>query len=188
METKRYTSIAIILHWVIAAAIIYQLWLGLAMPHGDEVATRAEFEMIQLHKSVGVTILLLSLARLGWRLTHRPPALPAAMAGWEKLAARATHWAFYGLMIGTPLVGWAMVSASPLGVDTVLFDILPWPHLPGFEGLEDKAAAAEALAEIHEYLAFSMIGLLALHVAAALKHQFVNRDGVLGRMIPFLSK
>lgn len=186
METQRYTSVAIILHWVIAAAIVYQLWLGFAMPHGDEVSSVAEFQMIQLHKSVGITILLLSALRLGWRLGHKPPSLPDGMAVWERLGARISHVGFYVLMIGVPMLGWAMVSASPLGIDTELFGVIPWPHLPGFGGLENKAAVEDALAEAHELFAKGIIGLLLLHVAAALKHQFVSRDGVLTRMIPFL--
>ena len=186
MENKRYSAIAMLLHWVIAGAVFYQIWLGASMPHGDEVKTIADFEMIQLHKSVGITILLLSLLRLGWRLMNKPPALPASMAGWERVAARISHVGFYVLMIGTPLAGWATVSSSPLGVGTVLYDIVPWPHLPVLPNLENKAEVSEAFAGVHELLVSLLILLLALHIGAVLKHMFISRDGVLARMLPFL--
>ncbi len=187
--SNRYSTVAIVLHWTIALLILGQIAGGLYvddLPRETDAQKRQVFELLQLHKSFGVTILLLSLARLGWRLTHRAPPLPAEMAGWERFAARATHSGFYVLMIGVPLLGWAMVSASPLQVPTMLFGQVPWPHLPGFEGIEDRRAVSGALHELHEYGAFTILGLFALHVAAALKHHFINRDDVLARMLPLV--
>jgi len=179
----RYSSVAIALHWLIAFLIIGQAAAGLYMHNLP--ATTLKFELYQWHKSFGVTILFLSFLRLFWRLTHKPPALPGGMAAWERFAARVSHVGFYVLIIAVPIVGWAMVSASPKDVPTVLFGAIAWPHMPGIpqgEGLED------ILKETHEYMAFTILGLLVLHVGAALKHHFVNRDGVLSRMLPFLKR
>jgi cytochrome b561 len=143
--------------------------------------------MFQLHKSVGLTVLLLSLARLAWRLTHRPPPLPAEMPRWERLGAQAAHWVLYGLMIGIPLTGWVVVSASPTNLPTVIFKTVPWPHL-GF--IHDLAMPVrrrleDQVEQVHMLLGYGMACLIVLHVAAALKHQFWNRDEVLGHMLPF---
>ena len=143
---------------------------------------------MSLHRSLGMTILLLSLLRLGWRLTHKPPPLPPAMPGWEKLAARVSHAGFYVLLLVIPLVGWLIVSSSPFAdsVQTYLFGVVHWPHLPFFDGVADRKALSHNFAEVHEYLGFAMIGLIGLHVLAALKHHFVDDDSVLGHMIPFV--
>jgi polyisoprenoid-binding protein YceI/cytochrome b561 len=134
---SRYTTVAIALHWLIALAILAMLAIGLTMTH-VKLAPVDKFKLYQLHKSIGLTILALALLRLGWRLVHRPPALPAAMPAWERGAAEGTHVLLYGFMIGLPLLGWAMVSASPFNLPTVLYGVLPWPHLP----IPDKAVAA----------------------------------------------
>lgn len=190
----RYSAVAILLHWAIALLLIGQLAAGFYMhrlmhaePNPDQQLT---FQLLQWHKSFGVTIFFLTLIRLGWRLTHRPPPLPAEMPGWEKFAARSVHAGFYVLLLAMPLVGWAIVSSSPFAesVQTYLFGVVHWPHLPFFEGIENRKEVSHQFAELHEALAFIMIGLIVLHVAAALKHQFINRDGVLGHMLPFARK
>jgi len=181
-SARRYTTIAIILHWVIAIMIIGQIaggWFMHRLPNSSPV----KFDMYQVHKSFGITILLLTVLRLGWRLANKPPALPVATPGWEKLAARSTHWLFYALLIATPLAGWAMVSVSPTDIATVYFGVLEWPHLPFFDG-GDRAGVEDMLKDSHEFLAFSILGLLVLHVGAALKHHFINRDEVLSGMAP----
>ncbi|HNR76490.1 MAG TPA: cytochrome b [Parvularculaceae bacterium] len=186
--SERYASIAIALHWLIAVMVVGQLAGGFYMHKLPDAQADLKFELYQWHKSFGVTILFLTFVRLGWRLTHPVPALPDGMTVWEKAAARGAHLGFYALLIALPLVGWLVVSSSPLAdsVPTYLFGVLPWPHLPFFEGVADRKALSHEIAEIHEYLAFAMIGLIGLHVAAALKHHFVNKDGVLGRMLPFV--
>lgn len=187
-SSERYTSVAVALHWLIALLLIGQLIGGFYMHDLPKERAELKFELYQWHKSFGVTILFLTLVRIAWRLTHRPPDLPAGMSAFEKIAARGVHLGFYALLLTMPLVGWAVVSSSPFAdsVQTYLFGVIHWPHLPFFESVADRKAFSHQIAEVHEYLAFGMIGLLGLHVAAALKHQFVNKDGVLGRMLPFL--
>ncbi|MDP3855790.1 YceI family protein [Phenylobacterium sp.] len=185
MVRSRYSLVAIALHWLIAAAIIFQLILGW---RGHGLRTTLEgFGLIQLHKSVGVTILALSLMRLAWRLTHRPPPEPETLAPWERRLAVATHWGFYVIMIGLPLSGWVVVSTSKITIPTLLYGTLPWPHVPGLAELAAPAKMAWNLIAygVHKSLAWTAWGLLALHVAGALKHQLFSRDEpVLARMAP----
>ena len=181
----RYTGVAILLHWLIAIAIVTIATLGLVMVN-VKLAPVWQFRLYQWHKSVGITILLLAVLRLLWRLSHRPPPLPADMPRIERQAAESTHVLLYGLMLGLPLVGWALVSASPYNIPTVLYGVLPWPHLPVLPHLSNKAAVEGVLKLVHAYGAFVLIGLVALHAAAALRHHLVIRDDVLRRMIPGL--
>lgn len=186
----RYDTVAIILHWMIAAAILSLIPVGLWMSDALEHHTASQmtiFTIVQMHKSAGLTVLVLSLARLGWRLAHRAPDLPDAMPVWEKRAARATHVLFYALMIGLPLTGWAAVSASPWGIPTLWFGLFEWPHLPGLPDLAYKKPVAEAFEAAHGLLAYLAILLIALHVGAALRHHLLKGDDVLARMIPVLS-
>ncbi len=183
--TEHYTAIAVALHWLVALAILLMLGLGLTMVHGT-VAPITKFKLYQLHKSVGITILILVVLRILWRLTHRPPPLPEAMPRLEKHAAEGTHFLLYGLMLGMPLVGWALVSSSPLNIPTVLYGVLPWPHLPVFSTLPNKAPVEATLKLVHAYGAFVLIAVVLLHAAAALRHHVVLRDEVLRRMIPGL--
>jgi len=185
--------VAIALHWAIAAAIVLNLLLGWWMQAAieDEAWAARAIAAFQLHKSIGLTILALSLARLLWRLAHRPPPLPPAMRAWERAAARAVHWAFYGLMVAVPLSGWLYASVqwregAPLAVPTSWFGQLEVPHLFGLEGQPARVRhrLAGGFEETHQWLAWAMAGLLALHVAAALKHRFLDRDGVLASMAP----
>lgn len=180
----RYTTVAILLHWLIAAAIVFQIILGWRM--GDEPKGPATYAIFQLHKSVGITILLLSLARLAWRLTHRPPPHPATQPRWETIASKIVHVAFYVIMIGLPLTGWIIVSTSKLTIPTVLYGAIPWPHLPF---LPELAAGPKHLwnqtgLAAHQLLVWLTYGLLALHLGAVAKHQILDRDEVLGHMAP----
>lgn len=184
-ETQRYTSIAIFLHWLIALLILGQIAGGLYinnLPSGAE----GGFELFQLHKSFGLTVLGLTLLRVLWRLVNPVPPLPEAMAFWEKLVARLTHLAFYGLMLAMPLSGWALVSSASRAVPTYYFGLFEVPRIPGLQDLENQREVAGQIAEVHELLAFLALGLLVLHIAAALKHHYVDRDDVLSRMLPFL--
>ena len=170
----RYSRGAIAFHWTIAALVLVNLWLGLfhdALPRDWKVMT--------LHKSIGVTILLLSIGRLGWRLTHRPPQLPALMPGWEKAAAKTVHWVFYALLFVLPLTGW-IFSSDPEKTRVVSwFGLAELPVLPVSHGV------AEAAHETHEILGWTMAALVLIHVAAALRHHFVLRDNALARMLPW---
>ena len=183
MTDDRYSSVAVALHWAIAFLIIGQI-LGGQYMHNLPNTSPIKFDLYQLHKSFGLSILVLTVVRLAWRFMHAPPALPAAMPGWQKLAARGTHWVFYALMLLTPLAGWAIVSVSPTDIPTRWFGVFPVPHLPFFEGVADRGAQEELFEEVHEILAKGILFLLALHVAAALKHHFLDKDGVLRSMLP----
>ena len=181
----RYSSVAIVLHWAIAIAILLNLYLGLNYENAHGLA---KFQVLQLHKSVGFTVLALSLLRLVWRLVNRPPSLPAEMKRWEKLAAEATHWGFYVIMLGLPLTGWVIVSASPTNIPTLLYKTVPFPHLGFIHALPmaSRRAIEDKVGDVHVVMAFLTMAMIVLHVGAALKHQFWNRDGVLYRMAPFL--
>jgi cytochrome b561 len=183
----RYTIVAIAFHWLIALGVLLLIAIGLAMTKLGLTPMR-QFQLYQLHKSIGITVLLLSALRLAWRFWHRPPPLPAAMPRLEKRAAHAAHWVLYGLIIGMPLTGWAMVSASKYNIPTVLYGLVPWPHLPGFATLSNKAVVEAALKQVHGYGAWMLIALLVLHVGAALRHHFALRDDTLWQMLPVVSR
>ena len=183
----RYTVVAILLHWLIAAGIAALIVIGLVMTQLSAQLPQMEvFKLYQLHKSIGITVLLLAVFRLVWRLTHRPPPLPREMPAAEKGAAHGLHWLLYVFMIGMPLVGWAVVSSSPFNLPTVLYGLIPWPDLPILPALADKAAVSHVLAWVHAYGAWILIALLAVHIGAGLRHHFIKRNGILGRMIPGL--
>jgi len=181
--TTRYSSVAILLHWLIALAILALLVMGFEMT-SLPLGSHLQFVLYQLHKSVGITVLLLSLIRLGWRLSHKAPALPAHMPAWEQALAHLGHFALYGLMLGMPLEGWALVSASVWNIPTVLYGVIPLPHLPVFSTLADKKSAEELLKLLHQAAAWVMIATVVGHAAAALRHHFLIHDDVLTRMLP----
>ena len=168
-----YTRVAIALHWTIAVLIIVNLTIGLLH---DSLLRGA----IPLHKSIGMLVLLLSIVRLVWRFTHRPPPLPATVKRWEKGLAHAVHWLLYALMILIPLSGWVFTSASPKRHPLEFFGLFP---LPMFPVTQDKEVS-QLVAERHEQLAWLMIALLVLHISAALKHRFLDRDRTLDRILP----
>lgn len=180
----RYTTVAIVLHWLIAAAIIFQIILGWRAGDGPKGPTT--FALFQLHKSIGITILLLSLARLGWRLFNPPPPAPEGQPSWEKTASHVVHIGFYVIMIGLPLTGWILVSASKTNIPTLLFGTIPWPHLPLIPDL--APAAKHVWHQIgligHEVMVKLTYLLLLLHLGAVAKHQVLDKDGVFGNMAP----
>ena len=182
----RYTLVAITLHWLIAAAILSLLAAGLWMTDAiKQPETQGlAFSVYQWHKSIGLTVLVLSVARLVWRLAHPPPPLPASLTPFERKASHVVHVLFYVLMIGMPLLGWAMVSASPLGLPTIVYGLFEWPHIGMLAELDNKKPVEDALKLAHRTGGYLMAGLVVLHIGAALKHHFVDRDGVLSRMVP----
>jgi cytochrome b561 len=179
-----YTRVAIILHWVIAIAILLQILGGWQM---EDLKGAEKFAAFQTHKSLGLTILMLSVARLLWRIANPPPALPDGMKGWEIFAAKFTHIGFYFLMIGIPLGGWVIISTSPYNIATNWWGLFEWPRLP-LHDLPFRKALNEAAKLGHGAAAWGVVALFALHVGAVLKHLFVNDDNVASRMIPFLPK
>ncbi len=184
---QRYSSVAILLHWIIALSIITNI--GIAW-YFNTLHGLAQVPPIQLHKSIGITVLVLSVIRLGWRLAVPAPVLPAYVTGWEKWAAKTVHVGFYVIMLGLPLSGWAMSSASPFihTYPIVLFHTIPWPAITPLTTLphDQMKQAHEVFEAAHGLLAKLAYVLIVLHVGGALKHQFIGRDDVVARMIPFL--
>jgi cytochrome b561 len=172
----RYTRVAIALHWLIAAAILSNLALGSVMT--DLPLSPQKLRIYAYHKWTGISVALLVLARIAWRLGHRPPPLPPSMPRWERSAAQVSHFALYALTLAVPLSGWLFSSAK--GFQTVYLGLVPIPDL-----LAQDATLADALLLWHRGLNYLMVALLGLHVAAALKHHFRDRDDVLVRMLPF---
>jgi cytochrome b561 len=170
----RYTAPAIALHWLLALMILVSLGVGLYMTSLPLSPTR--LKLYNWHKWAGVTILLLSAARLLWRLSHRPPADPP-MPPWQQRAAHAAHRLLYGLFFAVPLAGWAYSSAA--GFPIVWFGVLPLPDL-----VWPDRELATLIKPLHKWLAYALAATVLLHVVAALKHQFVDRDGLLQRMLP----
>ena len=181
---SRYATVAILLHWLIALAIAAQVSIAWRMGGRP---TPENFALLQLHKSIGITILVLSIIRLGWRLTNPPPPEPRGLARWEIVLSQIVHWGFYVIMIGMPLTGWLMVSASRRQIPTLLYGKVPWPNVPGIDGLAPAAKKVwESIGENgHGLLAYGFYALFVLHVAGALKHQLFERDmPVFSRMAP----
>jgi cytochrome b561 len=177
MTQQRYTSVAIVLHWIMALSFLLMLGSGLIMTDLEDRAL--QFQMYQWHKSLGVLLLLAFFARIGWRLFHRPPALPGDMKPLEKKAARAGHYGLYALMILIPLSGWIMVSASIYGLPTIVFGLFEWPHVPGISSSE---TISETFEEVHEILAYLFMAMIAVHIAAVAKHYLVDKENLLNRM------
>ncbi len=171
----RYTATAISLHWLLAALLLGMVCLGFYM-HELRLSP-LKLKLVNWHKWIGVCVVLLALLRLVWRATHPPPALPAGMSPLARRAAGGLHLALYALMFAIPVSGWLMSSAK--GFQTVWFGVLPLPDLIG----KDKALG-EQLFGLHATLNWVLLGLLAVHVLAALKHHFLDRDDVLRRMLP----
>lgn len=180
--TIRYHMFAVWLHWILATLIIGILILGFFIMGNVPKAIRGDF--YTLHKTLGVLILYFSLVRIGWRVLNPPPPMVSTLKPYEKFLARLTHFSFYVLMILMPLSGWAMVSTSRF--PTKLFNAIEWPPLPFMASLAGpaKKAAHEALENGHEIGAFLIAAVLILHIAAALKHQLMDKDGTASRMIP----
>jgi len=191
--SHRYTIVAILLHWLMALLIVWQIWVGIWMSGAieDPATQAAAYDAFQFHKSLGLTLLVLAVLRLLWRLTHRFPPLPAHLPAWQQVAARLSHILLYAFIVLIPLTGWLYVSTgwnSAMGmafqVPTIWFGLFEWPHIPGIEG---SSALADVAIEMHQVMAFALIGLLVVHVAAALKHHFGDRDYVLWSMLPIIS-
>jgi cytochrome b561 len=174
-STHRYGIIAQLLHWSVVALLLVQFLLAEAadeLPDGVE-----QLSMLARHKSVGVTILLVALLRLAWRLIDRPPA-PPPMPAWQRIAAATTHWGMYLILFAMPLSGWMMSSAENYPVSW--FGLVQLPDL-----VMPSEQLGDLLHDVHEVLAGTLLFLVGLHVLAALKHQFVDRDGLLTRMLPW---
>lgn len=177
-----YGTIAITFHWTMAVLIVGMLALGIYMHELPPTAPET-FQLYQLHKSIGFVVLALALFRLIWRLMNPTPKLPDGMHKLERLAAHLGHVGLYALLFAIPITGWFMVSASPWGIPTVVFNVLPVPHLSIPELLGTKEQAESLFKAFHKYAAFLLIALIVVHIAAALKHHFIARDETLKRML-----
>lgn len=178
-KAARYTRGAIILHWLIALLIIGNFigaWIAEDLPRDERMV------IMGYHKATGIVILLLTLVRIGWRLANRPPALVDTLKTWEAALARVTHLLFYVLMLAVPLAGLGLHSAYSQGKPVSLFGLIDFPALP----VGTDKPTIGLFHDLHEVTATAMLVLFGLHVAAALKHQFIDRDGTLARMVPFL--
>jgi cytochrome b561 len=179
LPPTRYTPLAKLFHWLLALGIVGVFCVGLYMdglPFSPQ-----KLKLINWHKWAGMTILMLSVLRLVWRLTHRPPDLPAkvlsTMPAWQRVAHHGAHGLMYLLFLAVPLIGWAYSSAA--GFPIVLFGMLPLPDL-----LSVNKELAEAIKPLHKLSAYALAALVVVHVAAVVKHQFIDRDGLLTRMLP----
>lgn len=169
---QKYSRTAIVLHWAIAAALAFQLAVGWSL----ESLGAKGFALYQLHKSVGMLILALTLLRITTRLTKPRPA--PTEGGWEGALAKVVHVGLYAFMLLAPLTGWALVSTAKIKVPTLLFGTIPLPHLP-------LSQAAHEIAENgHGLLGWIGVALFALHVAGAIRHHLLLRDGLIWRMVP----
>jgi cytochrome b561 len=170
----RYHAVAIALHWLVAVAVVATFPLGVFL--ADLPTSPRKSELADYHRWIGVTVFALMALRVAWRATHRPPPLPPLPA-WQRRAAAVTHWALYALLLAIPLSGWLYSSAA--GATTTYLDL--W-RLPDAVGADEALAAALKLA--HQTLNFGLLALAVAHVAAAVKHHFVDGDGLLARMLP----
>jgi cytochrome b561 len=176
LEPARYSRVAILLHWIIAALILVNLYLGL---FHEDMSKPVRATMMFWHKSIGLTVLALTLARLSWRLGHRPPPYDAALKRWEVAVARATHWTFYFLLIAVPLTGWLLISTG--GKPVSWFGLFMVPALP----VSRADGPHDLFDTLHTIFGWAMLVLVVLHVAGALKHQLQGHRQVFGRMAPW---
>ncbi len=179
LPPDRYTPAAVGLHWILALLIIFNLAFGLYTV--DLPLSPQKLKLFSYHKWVGITVLLLSAARLFWRATHEAPPLPDTMKPWEKQVAHLSHGLLYILFFAAPITGWLFSSAA--GFQTVYLGVLPIPDL-----ISKDKEVADVLRLMHHWINYAMAAVIVVHIAAALKHHFLDRDDVLVRMLPFLAR
>ena len=170
-----YTKTAMSLHWLMAILLFGLLALGFYMH--DLPLSPQKLQFYSWHKWAGVTAFLLVLVRLGWRVMHVPPALPAGMPKLMQFAAHAGHFMLYALMLAIPLTGWLMSTAK--GFQTVWFGLLPIPDL-----LDKNKELGDLLAQVHSALNFLFIAVIVGHVGAALRQHLIDKDAILTRLLP----
>jgi cytochrome b561 len=186
-DEGRFSPVAILFHWTMAALVVVQLglgwWMGRLPVGGDKVGA------YNLHYAIGVVMLVLILGRIGWRLLAPEPINDADKPGWESVAATITHYVFYVCLFGLPLSGWAMISATARDQELTLLGLAPWPLLPLQALSTPMLWAIEATAEwLHWGMVVALILLVPMHVIAALKRHFVNGDDVLHGMLPIVKQ
>ena len=183
--SNKYTRTAIALHWTIALLIVVNLVLVWTV---DSLPDEWERPVVDTHKSIGITVLALAVMRLLWRFAHRPPPLPSTHSRWERIGAQATHALFYVLLFALPLTGWLHDSAwkDAATYPMTLFGLVPWPRIGFMMNLDavTKEQMHDLFFAIHSWLGYALYALFVLHVAGALKHQWLDRERELQRMTP----
>jgi cytochrome b561 len=181
----KYTRTAIALHWLVALLITINVLLALSADYWPDEQVRL---VIDTHKSIGITVLGLAILRLLWRLTHQPPALPGHYAGWEQRASHAAHVLLYVLIFLMPVSGWLHDSAwkDAATHPMQLFGLVPWPRIGWVMSIEPatKEMLHNAFGALHAWTSYLLYALVTLHIAGALKHQFVDKEAELQRMLP----
>ncbi|MGA3158044.1 MAG: cytochrome b/b6 domain-containing protein [Steroidobacteraceae bacterium] len=186
LAPARYTRVAMLLHWLIALLILINVTLALSV---DSLPEGWERPIIDTHKSIGITVLGLVLLRLLWRIAHRPPPLPASYPRWEKISAHLAHGLLYLLILALPISGWLHDSAwkDAATHPMRLFNLFPWPRIGVV--MRTEPATKEALhtlfGNLHTWFGYALYVLFALHVLGALKHQFLDKEPELQRMLPW---
>jgi len=173
--TSSYGLVSQLFHWLIVGLILFQYTWAWRIDQAEGI--RVRFELVTQHKTIGMLVLGLAIARLLWRLFNRPPALPSTMRGWEQTAAKAGHWALYGLIFAVPLSGWLYSSAA--GYADFWWGPISFPSL-----VETNEALEDRMHLVHQSLAISLGVMALIHALAALRHHFINKDDVLKRMLP----
>lgn len=180
---QRYTTVAIVLHWIVAVLIVANVALAWTWPGLADAQVRPA---IDLHKSIGITILGLALLRLSWRIGHRPPPLPGGYARWEAASAHIVHWGLYAILFAMPLSGWIMDSAYEKAASTpmYLYGLVQWPRIGFIVALDPatKKAVHDGFGAAHLVISYAVYALVALHLAGALKHQWLDGTRELQRM------
>ncbi len=184
-DEGRYSPVGIVFHWTMAALVLFQLfwgwWMNRLRVGGDMIAA------YDLHYGTGVLMLVLAVARLGWRLLAPGPINDADKPGWQSTVAHVTAWVFYICLLGLPLSGWAMISATAREFQPKLLGLVSWPLMPMQDLTNSQRWAIEAAAEwMHWGLIVTLLLLIPMHVGAALKHHFIDRDDVVHGMLPVL--
>ncbi|MCX5616084.1 cytochrome b [Bombella sp. TMW 2.2559] len=178
-EPSRHNAVSIFLHWVIALLVFFMIGLGLYMDH---VPVSNSGFLHQFHKSVGIVTMLLIVVRVIWRLTHKAPALPKDLSAAQRVVAGGMEGLLYLYQIFVPATGWLMVSSMAMPI--VLFGLVSWPLIPLPQSVMDSGTLAEVMPDIHNWLAWTFGGFIALHVLAALYHRFIRKDQVVNRILP----
>lgn len=174
---RRYTGTAMLLHWLIAALIVWGFALGWVMTDIPGI-TPTKLRYFAWHKWIGVTVLALVLVRIVWRITHAAPPLPASMPRWERVAAHAGHAALYVLMVAVPVSGYLFSSAA--GIQVVYLGVLPLPVL-----IAPDPSLKAVLETVHVTLDYVLLAVVIVHLLAVVKHQWFDRQRILARMLPF---
>lgn len=181
----RYGVVAMTLHWLIAAMVLINIGLGLYFTDlPQDYPGKSLFT--QTHKSIGLTVLMLSILRLIWRLMNPQPPLPPGVGPLVRITSKTVHWIFYFLLVAIPLAGWSIVSVSPLNIPTQYFWQFVWPHIGFLNALpaDERNSLLPIFVNTHNTLAFLALALIVLHVGAALYHHVIRKDSVLRRMLP----